>query len=60
MWVERRPEQFETVRFMYDDKYQIGIYLRRADGSAQLFWVIDMGYKLLYAWEYTSFEVWEN
>ena len=60
MWIERRPEPGETVRFNYSDQKEIGIYLRRGNGSAQLFWIIDVGSRLIWAWELTDFEVWEK
>ena len=60
MWIERPPNQGETVRFEIDNQKKIGIYLRRGDGSAQLFWIVDIGDRLLWAWELTTFEVWEN
>lgn len=60
MWVERSPEQGETVRFEIDNQKEIGIYLRRGNGSAQLFWIVDIGSRLLWAWELTTFEVWEK
>jgi len=60
MWIERPPKQGETVRFEIDNQKEIGIYLRRGNGSAQLFWIVDIGNRLVWAWEHTTFEVWEK
>jgi hypothetical protein len=58
MWVERNPEPGETVRFQLYKRLKIGIYLRRGNGSAQLFWIIDIGERRIWADEYTDFQVW--
>jgi hypothetical protein len=60
MWIERQPEQGETVKFLLDERHEIGVYLRRGNGSAQTFWIIDIGDRRVWAWELTTFEVWEN
>jgi hypothetical protein len=59
-WVERKPEQGETVRFTDIDHKIIGVFLRIGHGSAQNFYIIDIGHRLYWAWELTTFEVWEK
>jgi len=60
MWVEKNPIEGETVKFKLNDEIKIGIYLRRSYGSAQNFWVVDIGRRLIHAWDLTTFEVWQN
>jgi len=60
MWVERKPTEGETVRFYLSNFLKIGIYLRRGDGSAQIFWIVDLGHRRVWADELTTFEVWER
>jgi hypothetical protein len=59
-WLEREPKEGETVRFSLDDKLKIGIYIKRGYGSAQNFWIIDVGNRRIWAWDLTTFEVWER
>ena len=58
MWVERNPEPGETVRFQLDNQKEIGVYLRRGSGSAQSFWIVDIGSRNIWVWELATFEVW--
>lgn len=64
-WIERPPDPGETVRFIYSDtigqytQKKIGIYLRRGPGSAQTFWIVDIGTLKLWIDEYATFEVWQ-
>ena len=60
MWVERNPIHGETVRFQLNNQLKIGVYVKRGFGSAQNFWIIDIGNRKIYAWDLTTFEVWEN
>ena len=60
MWIERNPQQNETVRFTLNGILTIGIFLRRGPGSAQNYWIVDIGNRRLWLWDYTTFEVWEK
>lgn len=60
MWIERNPEIGETVRFEICNKKEIGVYIKRGFGSAQNFWIIDIGNRRLWAWDLTTFKVWEK
>jgi len=56
-WIERNPEPGETVRFTLNNTIEIGVYLKRGFGSAQNYWIIDIGNRRVWAWDYTTFEV---
>lgn len=58
-WIERTPKEGETVRFTLDGIYKVGVFLRRGPGSAQTFWIVDIGNRLVWVWEQATFEVWE-
>ncbi|MFN4973676.1 MAG: hypothetical protein ACK5GV_00360 [Bacteroidota bacterium] len=60
MWVERSPIQGETVKFQLNNEIKIGVFVKRAPGSAQNYWVIDIGSRKIFAWSLTTFEVWQN
>ena len=59
-WIERSPQQGDVVRFTVDDHYEIGVYLRRGPGSAQTFWIVDIGDRRMWVWELATFDVWEK
>ena len=58
-WIERTPKQGETVRFTLNDILTIGVFLRRGPGSAQTYWIVDIGHRRIWVWEQATFEVWE-
>ena len=59
-WVERSPNPGETVRFSFDGHYEVGVYLKRCPGSAQTFWIVDIGDRKMWVWEEATLEVWEK
>ena len=56
-WEEKAPTPGDTVKFDLNERSVIGVYLRRGPGSAQTYWIIDIGDRLIWAWELTTFEV---
>ena len=60
MWTERRPTEGETVKFDLNGHATIGIFLRRGAGSAQSYWIVDIGSRRVWLWGLTTFEVWNK